>query len=37
MKKTEVAKTNAQAGDADLAAELWDKSADMVDLPTFSR
>ncbi len=32
--KKKIAKTNPQAADAKLAAELWDKSADMVDLPT---
>ena len=32
--KNKVAKTNPQASDADLAAKLWNKSADMVGLPT---
>jgi NAD(P)-dependent dehydrogenase (short-subunit alcohol dehydrogenase family) len=35
--KNKVAKTNAQAGDATLAATLWDKSADMVGLTTTPR
>jgi NAD(P)-dependent dehydrogenase (short-subunit alcohol dehydrogenase family) len=35
--KQKIAKTNPQAGDAQLASTLWDVSADMVGLPTPSQ
>ena len=35
--KQTIAKTNPQAGDAQLAADLWEKSVDMVGLATTAR